>query len=335
MAILRSVDDVLGPVLASIGNAARRVPLGAAIGLRLAAEVRTSGERPPRAVALRSGLALRSSDTAGASDHAPALLSSRPRAVLAGDELPEGCDAVVDPAASIEDGAMLMIAESPAPGSNVRLPGHDLRHGAMLADAGDVLTPEAALALAEAGVDMVEAIAPAAHVDLPRGPTKTWLERRLTLLGLLCLEEPGSADILIRSVDPATPPRLALRPGDTGWAACDGSRAIIECPARFDGAVAVFAALVLPIAARMAGTSPMRREVLLTRKIASDLGRSDIVLLRLDGGMADPLCVGDVTLAHLARANAFTIVPPEAEGYAAGASIGATRFDAMLTRVRS
>jgi molybdopterin biosynthesis enzyme len=64
----------------------------------------------------------------------------------------------------------------------------------------------------------------------------------------------------------------------------------------------------------------------LARKVVSDPGLSDLVLLRrakaADGsGVWEPLATGDIPFAAIAHADAWLLVEPESEGYAAGRMI--------------
>ncbi len=327
---LTSVSDLLAPLLASLGAArVRSLAPRAAIGARLASSVLAPRDKPARAVALRSGLAVSSLDVAGASGHAPVPLPARPVAVSAGQELPAACDAVIDAAAVEAQGPVVLCMESVEPGAHTRLPGQDVRAGTALALPGALMTPELALACELAGVEAVDVVRPSVHVDMPAGAERDWLLARLVALG--CVEDAATANLVLRPPGPSAERRLALRPGDTAWAQARDGRVLIEIPARFDEAVAAFVALALPVVAAMTGASVARRLATLARKLSSRIGYAELALLRLDGDEAEPLGVGDLTLAHLARADAFALLPPDSEGHAAGERIAVTRFDAMLT----
>jgi molybdopterin biosynthesis enzyme len=62
----------------------------------------------------------------------------------------------------------------------------------------------------------------------------------------------------------------------------------------------------------------------LLRKAASALGLSDLVLLTSEGTGWRPAPPGSVTLAALAAAHAFAVLPPDSEGLAEGATLSAT-----------
>jgi molybdopterin biosynthesis enzyme len=325
------VDDLLGPVLAAAPLApARRVALSAAVGRWLAAPVIAPARVPATAVALRTGLAVRSLDLVGASAQAPVMLDAPPVAVRLGDPLPAGCDAVIDPAALWLDGPWPQIAEAVEPGAAARLAGHDARAGGVLVAAGERLTAERAWALAEAGIATVETRAATVSLDWPEGPSRPWLLAFLERLGC----ERGTPEEAIVHIAPAsadTAPRLALQPGATGWVSAGPRGITVALSPRFDGVVAGAVALLLPLVARINGAAIARRDVVLTRKVTSRIGATALALFSIEGERAEPVGVGDLTLAALARANAFALLSPDTEGFAGGARITVTGFEAPLS----
>ncbi len=122
---------------------------------------------------------------------------------------------------------------------------------------------------------------------------------------------------------------IAMHPGETAGfgfvSKSSGSIPVIMAPGRLEAAFAVWLALAKPCLCEMAATTPKARgETLpLARKITSNPGVSDIVLLRrasIDGKTHwEPLASGDLPWHALVRAEAWHIVPPESEGYPAGA----------------
>ena len=331
---LASLAEALGPVLAGLEPAAPvKLPPLDAVGLILAAPLHASGPVPAAATALRKGLAVRSLDLVGASPHAPALLAAHPPMVRAGEPLPPGCDAVLDPDAVTDHGGWLEAVEAPAPGWQARLAGHDLAAGAVLAPAGALFTPELALAACLAGIAQVAARRPVVAVEIADPALRTWLELRLAGLGCVMRAATGSGPpaLILRAAGDG-PPRLALQPGETAWIAREGEAAAIDLPARFDGAVSAFCALALPVLARLTGAAPRPVSVRLAGKLTSAIGLTELALFRLEADMAVPLASGDVTLAALAAADAFCLTPPEAEGFAAGASLDLIRFSSLTAR---
>jgi molybdopterin biosynthesis enzyme len=118
-----------------------------------------------------------------------------------------------------------------------------------------------------------------------------------------------------------------LRPGETAWLSLQAGGVAVALPARFDGVVGGWCALVLPLVARLAGASLAVKHQTLTRKLVSGVGLSDVALLALDQGLATPLAAGDLPLSAIARADAFCVLPPGLEGYAAGSAVPSVSLD--------
>jgi molybdopterin biosynthesis enzyme len=126
---------------------------------------------------------------------------------------------------------------------------------------------------------------------------------------------------------------LAIRPGETGGcgSVAGASRPIpvILVPGRLEAAFAIWVSLVRPCLCEMMAialqkpTDPLP----LARKITSNPGVADIVLLRRASIDAktywEPVATGDLPWHALMRAEAWHIVPPESEGYPAGALLTA------------
>lgn len=325
---LKPVPDVLQPILQRLSPVAPRgVPIERARGLILAEPVYAVAPVPLRAVALRSGLAIASLDIVGASAQSPVMLTRAPSPVAAGDELPEGCDAVVDPGTVTRTGPALLVTDEATPGMNARLLGQDLRHGGLLMPAGSRITPEAILACRLAGIDTASVLQPALSVQLEDRSHEAWLCARLAVLGCNLVEHGHPADIVMRST-PQDEPRLAVQPGDTSWIEVFSNGAVhVEMPRRFDALVAASLALVFPVVAALSAQRIRAIERPLARKIASAIGMTELVLLRSSKGKLDPMAIGNVTLAALAQSDAYYLVPAGVEGHAIGEVIGAIRLD--------
>jgi molybdopterin molybdotransferase len=95
-------------------------------------------------------------------------------------------------------------------------------------------------------------------------------------------------------------------------------------PGAPDAALAAWWTLALPTLDRLSRLWPRSRLALpLERKIASTVGISQIVLLEHLEQSWIPLAVGDLSLATIARADAFLVVLGGSEGFAAGAAVEA------------
>lgn len=329
---LTSLDDLLGPLLAAISPVDPvSVPVEQAGGLLLAGDLVAALAMPPRSVALRSGLAVAALDLVGASAHSPVALPLAPTVVMAGDSLPQGCDAIIDPAAVTVVSPFAEITEPVEPGAYVRLAGHDLRVGHVIATAGTRVTPEIVLAARIADHTHVSIRRLQVRNSMPPSLERDWLEQRLRAIGCVGATDGGHADVIFEPVQACTP-RLALRPGEGAWVSRTPDAAIrVELPARFDALTGVWCALILPLLARFADADLAVRPLVLTRKITSMVGVTEVALLRRKADMAQPVGSGDLTLAALACANAFAILPAGSEGLAVGAVIDAIMLDAPLT----
>ena len=75
--------------------------------------------------------------------------------------------------------------------------------------------------------------------------------------------------------------------------------------------------------ARLAGTVELEplTAVILSRKITSTVGLAELVPVHHDNANAEPLATRNLPLSALTRANGWLLVPPDSEGYPAGAKI--------------
>jgi molybdopterin molybdotransferase len=136
----------------------RPVALGAARGLLLAGEVIATEMVPPFANTAMDGYAVRASDTAGATDGAPATLrvvgeiaagaapnlevrSGEAVRIMTGAPMPTGADSVVMVERTKSEGGTVHILEAATLGDHVRFAGGDLDIGQRVFEAGTVLTP--------------------------------------------------------------------------------------------------------------------------------------------------------------------------------------------------
>ncbi len=230
---------------------------------------------------------------------------------------------MIEPTAVSKIGTMLLVSDTAMPGMRARLEGQDLVAGAVFVPAGQRMTPEAILACRLAGIAAIEARQPRVSLLLKDASHAAWIEQHLLALGCVTTADARQSHLVIRDAAQSAP-RLALQPGDTAWIefTSDGA-AQIELPARFDGVVASYAALVVPVVARLTGLDVRARQRPLTRKISSSIGVTELALLRTSRAGYEPLAVGDVTLSALAQADAIMLIAPNAEGHAAGAIVSA------------
>lgn len=339
---LVSVADALKPLLADLRPvAAIGIATAEALGRIAAAPVWNPAPLPATAIALRAGIAVAAASLVGASPYAPAILTEAPPAVLAGEAMPPATDAVIPAAAAVAAGRFVEIGQTAYPGEQVALAGSDLTRRALILGSGAPVTPEIQLALAMAGLTEIAVLDGRFAITSSGDPaTHDWLAARLVALGL-AEARPTEADLILclgeiddAIVDPAAAPAacgLALRPGETAGAImrADG-RPVIRLPQRFDGAVAAFYALVLPVVARLTARVINTRMRPLNAKVSVAVGCTDVVLLRGVGQGYEPLAVGQVTLQALLRADAVALIPPESEGAGAGTPLAAIPIDIPL-----
>ena len=79
----------------------------------------------------------------------------------------------------------------------------------------------------------------------------------------------------------------------------------------------------MPALDRLSGHKRLAKMLPLARKISSSVGIADIALLTESDGAWMPLAIGDLSLDHIVRADAWLAVPGSSEGFAAGTPVGA------------
>ena len=141
-----------------------------AVGRLSAAAVYARRSVPHYLAGAMDGIAVRASDTFGATATTPVTLpSGHFTTVDTGDALPEGCDAVI----MIEDvvwrGEDAELIESAKPWQHVRQIGEDFCAGDMLLPGGSRITPAAAGILIAGGISRIDAVRrPVVHI-IPTG----------------------------------------------------------------------------------------------------------------------------------------------------------------------
>jgi len=132
---------------------------------------------------------------------------------------------------------------------------------------------------------------------------------------------------------------LAIRPGETGGCGFVAGESnpipVILAPARLEAALALWLSLARPCLLKLMAAKALWKPapLPLSRKITSNPGVAEIVLLRrlsIDAKTYwEPLASGDLPWHVLARAEAWHMVPPESEGYPAGALLNAEEMSAL------
>lgn len=307
---------------------AERVPMSDALGAVLAEALHFPSDMPSLPEALREGFAVTALDLTGASASLPIALQA-PLRLLPADPLPPGSDAVLPPDGVEHTQAGWEAIRSVSPGFAVRRAGHDGRAGALIAPTGAWLSERLCLVAALSGLRDCSIRRPRVAIDLPDPDQAAFAHRFLVKLGAQIVAD---APHLILQPTRSTQQRLALSPAETAWLAHEQSALVLSVPRRFDGMVAACLALAVPAMAALSMTTALSAARPLGRKLASALGMSDLVLLsRQDDGW-HPGPAGSVTLANLATADAFAIIPPESEGLAAGATLAGISLSSPLGR---
>jgi len=333
--------------------AAQTLPVIDAVGAVLAADLAV-GPLPTQPVALSDGYAVRAEETQDAGGYAPAKLSSPPVRVAVGDPMPVAADAVAPPDAVRIDasGAEALAAVTAGdgcvptgadwPGGVLRRTGERLRISdvAVLTAAGfgplQVRKPRVTIAAVkrDAVADAVAAViardlaalgvtaAIAAPGDLTASLAATDTDAVVTV-GATGTGQGDDAVLTLRRLGRVAAHGIALSPGETAALGWIGSRPVLMVPGRIDAALATWLTIGRVLAARLAGGAEEDRTApaVLSRKVASTIGISDVIPVSLADGRAEPLAARYLPLSALARADGWILVPPESEGYPAGTTV--------------
>jgi len=168
-----SVRQALDLVLEGLPRTGQEsVPLGAAGGRVLAADVAAPRDVPPFRNSAMDGYAVRSADVAAASPTAPVALrvletvgagsvarqavgAGTAIRIMTGAPLPDGADAVVRVEDTGEDGANVLVRAAVAARGNVRDAGEDMRAGEVVLESGRRLRPADIGLLASLGLPTI------------------------------------------------------------------------------------------------------------------------------------------------------------------------------------
>jgi molybdopterin molybdotransferase len=348
-----AVDRLVSPV------AARTVEARLAKSRILAADVTVAAACPAAAVALRDGWAVRADLVADAGPYSPVPLAPAPHWVEAGDPLPADTDAVLPPDALAPSAAFPEAIGPAAPGEGVLPAEADAAPGRVLRRAGErvrhtdvavfratgiehveVRDPLVSLLIANAGITehtdvllpwLAHAVAEAGGAAHFRDPARQDLERAL-------LEDSSDAVIVIGGTGAGRNDRavrtlttvgtvhihgMGIIPGETAALGAVGSRPVLLLPGRLDAALAGW----LLVGVRLLGRLTGAREPggfatgILARKIVSNVGMAEVVLVRRTERGLEPVSGGYLPLQAIAAADGCVFVPAESEGFPSGASV--------------
>lgn len=331
--------------------------LDRALGRIAAAMPPLTQSYPARDTATRDGWALPSRMIVGASPYAPVPLANPPAWVESGDDMPAGCDCVLDPGMVEQAGPLIQVIAEASPGFGIRRAGDDIASGASAVvegrpiSAADLLIARAvgltdvpvrcprvrivnlasaagtsaststafvaaASRAAGADVECITANRDAASIAKAIGADDCDL---VLTVGGTGAGRSDSVAAALASRDALLVHGLALQPGRTTAIGRLGPCPIIALPGAWDQALGAWWTLAEPTLDRLSLRRPPRVTTLpLARKIASAPGMADIVLLKEEDGTWLPLAIGDLSLDHVSRVDAWLMVPGDSEGYAAG-----------------
>ncbi len=326
----------------------------AAIGLTLAADVVAAYDRPPAALVLRDGYAVRAEVTADAGGYAPAPLDPAPERVDLGEPLPAGVDAVAPLDAVAWSGGRAEALAPVAPGDGVLPAGADAVAGMVLGLVGARLRRIDAAALLAVGIERVAVRRPRLRVvRASEGATVEaavgFVSEAIEAEGGCAMVEPaplgvslsvddcdaivviggtgsGSNDRSVVALEKAGRVAfhgIAISPGETTALGFVGSRPVLLLPGRLDAAIAgwllVGRLLLAKLAFRLIEEQPFTAE--LSRKVASPLGLVEVVPVCRKLGTVEPLGASYLAPQALTRSNGWILVPADSEGFPPGTPI--------------
>jgi len=353
---LTPLDTVLALIETQVGPVTQRACAPAdAFSATLAQDVAVSA-RPPHPIALRDGYAVEALTIADASSYAPVPFATAPHRVEAGEMLPPQADAVTPlDAVTVRGGCAEAIA-AVAPGEGVLPVGGDAASHTPVLRAGQRLRALDVAVLVAAGVTGVTVRWPRLRLACGSTAKSPVIDAALAMLARL-VEITGGAVVGVESSLAAAladdeadaviaiggtgsgrndnavltlakrgrvkAHGIAISPGDTAAFGFAGARPVLLMPGRLDAVVAVWLLLGRFLVTKLAGGSVEENPTLvrLKRKITSTIGMTEVIPLRSSDGMAEPLGSGYLSFSMLTQSNAFVVVPPDSEGFAAGTPI--------------
>lgn len=355
---LTPLDSALAALLHGLDPvAAMELPLMDAAGC-IAAGTPVPARHPPHEMAVADGWALCANDLVGASSYSPLPLAKSPAWVEAGDAMPAGCDCVLDADAVEMSGPLVQVLAEGVPGQGVRRAGSDIAERSFVVEEGCPVTPAPLLLARVAGVEKLRVRRPRLRIVNVPGATATMhLIAGLAHADGLDVEtcqasardeasiadalDVSSCDLLLTVGGSGVGRRdaavmalarrgevmahgIALQPGRTAAVGRLGRVPVVALPGAPDAALATWLALGLPLVDRLSARRARPRATLpLSRKIASSVGITEMVLLAKEHAAWTPLAVGEWPLSAIVRADAWLLVSGHDEGFAAGEPVDA------------
>ena len=359
LAPVRDVHGVLDRLATPVRP--RRIALAAALGRVLAADATIGTAQPVAATAQRDGWAVEAAALADAGAYAPTPLPAAAAWVDAGDPMPAGTDAMLPPDAVVPSAGTQEVIASVSPGEGTVPAGADFLSHQPIRRAGEALRASDVAVLALAGLEHVEVRAPRlyvvsgnATVDAARdhvapvlaaavaaaggeveiaraSEQRDALERALAdddVDGVIAIGGTGAgrndrAVRVLAGMGQVHVHGMGIRPGDTAALGSVGERPVLLVPGRFDAALATWLLVGRRLLERLTGASAREGGAsgVLGRKIVSTIGIAEMVLVRATAAGLDPIGGTSLPLRAFAQAAGWVSVPPESEGYPAGAIV--------------
>lgn len=288
----------------------------------------------------------------------PDVSNSTAQPVVSGQAMPRGADTVMPLEETELRGNALDVYAPLASGANIVPAGREVRGGEAFLDAGRVLRAADLAMLIELGLpavhvvrrprvgiivvrdDVPDAGGPMIRALVARdggvndepvhpggdGLAAAFTRRQDDLLLVIGGSGPGPNDPAAGALEAAGElvfRGAAINPGETTTVGHVREMPVILLPGPPLAALFAYDVIAGRAVRRLAGRDPglpyEARRAVLTRKIASGLGRLECCRVRVSGDRAEPLAVADNrTLATVVRADGFVLVPAQSEGFAAG-----------------
>lgn len=332
------------------------IELSEAIGCIAASSVSATEPYPARDVATRDGWAVRAEEVVGASSYSPVLLSVLPPWVETGDNMPPGCNCVLDTDMVEQAGTFAQVVSEVIPGTGIRRIGQEMAKGSVMIAAGTKIRAVDLLIGRSLGLTHISVRRPLVKIiNIPSAQSNSSTTQFIAqaargagaridvseasgrdVSSIANAVEAGSFDLLVMiggtgmgrtdmtadaliSRGSLRAHGIAIEPGKTSAIGRIGSCPLIALPGSWDHAFGGWLAFVSPILNKLSGFRPRPPVSLpLARKISSAPGMTEIVFLSRENESWLPLSIGDLSLENLSRADAWLAVSGDSEGCAAG-----------------
>jgi len=358
IARLTPLDDVLrrlGACLVAV--APREMRAASALGATLAQNIVVADPHPATPLALIDGWAVHAETTVDAGAYTPVPLPAA-REVAVGEPLRTDGDAVAPLEAMTWRAGKGEVHAAVTAGEGVLMAGTDAGAGEVLRHAGHRLRAidvAAMLALGVAGAQVRKPRLRVARVGRGRNDIldaiADWLAYAIAADGgepvaarpgaeigallsgggvdgvvMIGGTGAGSHDDAVHALARAGAVEthgIALSPGETAAFGIANARPVLLIPDRLDAAVTIWLLIGRAMLAGLRGGTIMETgsESVLTAKVASMVGLTEVVLVRRVAEGVEPIASRYLPLATLAQADGWVVVPAASEGFPSGARV--------------